>query len=268
VIHKITTVKLPPKGEYHNYIIAGDWHSHALHKASYEILKQYALRIPPHLRCLIINGDFLDCPHLMARDENFKKWAKRPEGIDEYFIPLSEEEFKWGNDVLDELSKIFPRIIFIEGNHEVRYNWFMHSKFCTEAYAHNFDIKKQLKLEERNIHFTPYNNWLDIGKVAITHGQYHGSTCLKKHFEAAGKSVIFSHIHHADSKSFAHRGERKKVWSLPAMCELNPEYMKNRDSNWSNGFGHLTVKPNGNFQFNVHEIWDDELIIDQRTLRP
>jgi hypothetical protein len=50
-------------------------------------------------------------------------------------------------------------------------------------------------------------------------------------------------------------------WSLPAMCTLNPEYIKNSENNWSNGYGTLHMKPNGNFNFFTHQIWDNELIL-------
>ena len=45
------------------------------------------------------------------------------------------------------------------------------------------------------------------------------------------------------------------------------EYIKNSENNWSNGFIHLTVKSNGNFQVMVHEIWGSELVVDNRVLK-
>lgn len=264
---KITRLKLPKRGEHHNYIIAGDWHSYHVNKNSLDILIKYAKTIPKNNRKLIINGDFIDCDYLMKRGDLFKKWIKRENCIEDFFLLELERETEWANKTLDLLQKTFSEIIFITGNHDWRVDWFGKSGYCPSAYKHHFDLSYQLNLASRGIIKIGYNNWLDIGNVSITHGMYHGSTCLKKHYEACGKSVIFCHVHRAEIKSFVARGETKKAWSLPAMCDLNPEYIKNSETNWSNGFGHLMVKGNGNFQLLVHEVLDNELIVNNKVLR-
>lgn len=257
---KITKMAAPSKGITSTFI-AGDWHTGALNKPTFNIMLEHAKSLPPDMRNLIINGDFLDAAHLMKRDENFKKWIKRGEGIDDYFIPLSEQEFEWGNEVLDKLQDVFTDIIFVYGNHDWRYDWF--KSIISPAYAHNFDIQKQLKLAERKIDTVAYNNWLDWGeRLTITHGMFHGTTCHKKHYEACGaKNVIFSHVHSHDVKSFQVRGDTRNSISLPAMCDLNPEYIKNSETNWSNGYGQILMRPNGKFNFYCHQIWDNKLVL-------
>ena len=224
-------------------------------------MKKHALELPPDMRNLIINGDFMDVPHLMERSSTYKKWYKRTDGMEEYFIPTSEKEIKWANDILDDLQTVFNDIIYIHGNHDWRYLWFMNQ--VNPAFAHNFDIHKQLRLDERKIDYVYYNDWLDWGNLAITHGMYHGTTCWKKHFEASGngKSVLFSHVHCHDIKSFITRGKTKHSISLPAFCELNPHYIKNRETNWSNGYGQILMRPDGNFNFYCHQVWDGKLTL-------
>lgn len=255
---KITKVKAPKKDEIHSYVIAGDWHTDALDIPTYEILIKVAKNIPKNQRRLIINGDFLDVVHLMGKKTDYLKWAKCVDIIEEELIPLTEDELAWGNKTLDELQKVFDHIYFIEGNHDWRYRaW---SEYCPHAYRYNFNYKEILRLKERGITFVAHNNWLDVGELAITHGIWHGATALKKHYEDTGKNVIFSHVHHADSKSFVSRGKTRKAWSLPSMSNLNPDYTKNRDNNWSNGFGVFHVKSNGHFNMNIFETWDGELV--------
>jgi len=227
---------------------------------------QHAKMFPKKDRKLIINGDFLDVEHLMKGQESFKKFASRADGIEDFFLPESEAEFNWGNERLDELQKIFSEIIFISGNHDWRYDWFKESKHCPSAYAANFDLRVQLALGPRGIKFVQYNDWLDIGNFAVTHGAFHGTTSHKKHYEACGKSCIFGHIHKNEVKSFAVRGETKTVWSLPAMCDLNPAYMKNLPNNWDNGYATCHMRYNGSFNMHTHVIIKGETVFPDGTI--
>lgn len=259
---KISEIHAPVNEESKTYFIAGDWHSHAIHRPSLFIMMEMAKQyLPKKRRRLIINGDFLDCPHLMARSPNYKKWIKRSDGMDAFFIPMSEQEIAWGNEVLDQLEKIFSKIIFIEGNHDWRYRDFM--KKAPVDMAHNFDYLAKLKLQDRGIPVVYYNEWLDVGtKLSITHGMYHGTSALKRHYEASGgKSVIFSHVHKAECKSFSVRGDTHHSWSMPAMSTLNPAYIKGRENDWSNGFGVLNLHKDNSFNFNIMNVWNDRLML-------
>lgn len=257
---KVKKLSLPKSG-VHNYIIAGDWHSEYIHTPSLKILIKYAQTLPKNNRRLIINGDFIDAEFLMKKNEDYQKWIKRPEGMEQFFLEKAEEELTWANRILDMLSKTFQEIIYIEGNHDWRYNLFKNGA-CPVAYRPNFDLVTMLNLKKRNITYIGYNDWLDIGKLSITHGMAHGNTATKKHYEfSGGRSVIFSHVHKYECKAFPARGETKQVWSLPCMSNLNPHYIKNTDNNWTNGFGSIHMKPNGNFNVNIYQVWDNELVM-------
>jgi len=258
---KIAKMEAPSKG-FSSLFVAGDFHSVHLSTATFNILLDHALSLPKNMRNLLINGDFLGANHLMPRCKEFKKWIGRSDGIEDYFIPMSDVEFEWGNECLDRLQKVFNEIIFIEGNHDWRYRNFKDS-FAPSAYAHNFDYLSKLELTKRGIDYLYYNEWLDWGdKLSITHGMYHGTTCHKKHYEASGsKNVIFSHVHSYDCKSFQVRGDTRNSVSLPAMCNLNPEYIKGRETNWSNGYGQILMRSDSTFNLNIFQVWDKKLIL-------
>lgn len=259
-LSKINRLGLPAKNQLHHYVIASDFHSMFLNEKCFKLLLKFGKLLPPEDRAIIIGGDFLDVPFLMEKKQSFKDNLKA-RLFEEYFVPLAEEEFEIGNAMLDALQEVFPKIILMQGNHDWRYQSFMNNH-CPIAYQHNFDFEKQLKLEERNIPTIEYNDWLDVGNLSITHGMFHGSTHCKKHYEASGgRNVIYGHVHNHECKSFMSRGDAKKAWSLPAMCDLNPEYMKNKDSNWTNGFASMHMKDNGNFNLYIHEMFDDKIIL-------
>lgn len=259
--HKITRLPLSrhPDGILH-YFIAGDWHDFHCHEESVSIMIQHAKMFKKSDRRLIINGDFNDFPEFMDRAGALRRAARDVDEIEDFFIPAAEKGAAWANEMLDRLQKVFSEIVYVEGNHDWRLNNFRN--YIPSRYHRDFDIKRLLKLSERDIKFVPYNHWLDVGNVSITHGMYHGTTACKKHYEAAGRSVIFSHVHQHEVKSFTRRGETVTSTSLPCMSTLAPEYIKGRENNWTNGYGLLSVKRNGNFNFNVFTVWDDELILD------
>ncbi len=257
---KINTIELVH--DIQEYYIAGDWHSTHLHIPTFEILCAMALKQPKKNRRLIINGDFIDNAAFMPKSPDFKKWIKRTDGIELFFLPEYEAEVEWGNKMLDKLQEIFSEIIFIHGNHDgLRIDLFR-EKFCPVAYQNHFHLGASLQLTKRGIKEVQYNDWLDIGDISITHGMFHGPSAFDKHFKASGgRSCIFSHIHHDDKRSYTTRGKTRQVYSLPAMCELNPDYVRNQDLNWTNGFGKLIVKKSGHFNFHCLTVWDNELYL-------
>lgn len=255
-------LKIDATKKIQHFIIASDWHSEHVHLPSFEILIKLAEKLGVNKTSLIILGDFLDVPYLMKKDEQFQKWSKRADALDNYFLPKLEEEMSLGNSILDRCNGKFKRIVYVEGNHELRLRWFSSQEFCPAAYKFNFCLKTKLKMHERGIEFVEYNDWVDLGdNLSLTHGMYHGPSALKKHFDAAGKSVMYGHVHSAEVKAFSCRGKTKKAWSLPTMGTLSPEYLKGAVNPWTNGFALVSLKPNGHFQTHIMEIWDNELIL-------
>jgi len=246
------------KSDLKTFVIAGDWHERYMNKPTYKILKKVIEDLDKPT--LIINGDFIDAEYLMFKHAEFKKWHARGfEGVEEYFIPKVQEEIDWANVILDELQPITESIILVLGNHDWRVDQYG-QKFAPVAYKHHFDLQSLLHLRKRSIRLIGYNNWLDIGQVSITHGQFHGTTAHKKHYEACGgRTCIFSHIHRYEVRSFPVRGDARFSISLPAMCDLNPAYMKNMDNSWSNGFGTISFL-GGKFNINVLNVWDGTLV--------
>lgn len=261
------TVLPPPLKDVDCYFIASDWHSHHLKPACLTILLQHAMRLEKENRRLIILGDFLDFSYFMKKKDSYKKFINRNDGIDSYFLPLYQDEIDVGNMILDVLQLVFPEIIFAHGNHDKpRIDAFMED--CQAGYRHNFDMERDLKFNERGIRtVVQYNNWLDIGNISLTHGMFHGTSALKKHYLASrARSVIFGHIHHDNEECFMVRGYTTKAFSLPAMCDLNPEYIRNSETNWTNGYRTLFVKPDGGFNCYSHSIWNDEMVVEGGVL--
>jgi predicted phosphodiesterase len=257
----ITHVLKTPK-EPQMWFFISDLHSHHLHQQTFNILLKHSKLLPKEQRNLIIGGDFFDFAEFMPKNPEFQHWKDRKDGVDEFFLPKYKEEIEWGNKTLDKLQSIFNHVIFIHGNHDgPRIEMFL-NKYCPDGYKPNFNIERDLNLEKRNVGCVQYNDWLDAGELSITHGMFHGPSCHKKHYEACGgRNVLFGHVHSSECKTFAVRGESRCSWSNPAMCGLNPNYVKNAENKWQNGYSTIYMKPNGKFNLTVHLVFDGELLL-------
>jgi len=260
---KIFNIDPPSTSKLHHYFIASDWHAEFLHKASFKALLRAADLAPKTRRYLIILGDFLDCDYLFKGDEMHKIYRKTMNGMDDFFVPKIKAECQWANEILDHLEKHFEKIYFVEGNHDWRLEE-AHDSWVPPEYRHYFHLESLLHLRKRGMPHIPYNDWIQLGpKLMLTHGMYASkASALKLHYEASGgHNVIFGHVHRYEVKSFTTINETRQAISLPAMCTIDPapKYLKGRPHNWSNGFMSLMLKQNGNFNYNIHQIWDGEL---------
>lgn len=79
---------------------------------------------------------------------------------------------------------------------------------------------------------------------------YMSARLARKAVEIYGMSVVFGHTHTCQSESQVNPVEVKKKrmgWNVPALCDLNPEYMRNRPSAWVNGFAIVELRDDATF---------------------
>lgn len=256
---KITKLPLPKKGKLDTYFFLFDVHSYHYSETVIRLLFKASKDIPYSKRKLVLGGDFLDCKYFFKNDQDRNKWIERQDGIESFFLPEFEEECEWGNKMLDRLQEHFSEIIYLDGNHEVRVQEFRESKKCPSKYKSIFCVQEGLKLRDRGIKYIKYNDWVDVGNLSVTHGMFHGSNALAKHYKACGRSVLFGHIHQVSSQSFFVRGHTHMAWSAPCASTLNPDYLKNAENNWSQGFVRVNVASDGNFWLYIFNTWDGVL---------
>ena len=245
---RVTTLPLP-RYSVDTYIITGDWHSHYCCEDTVEKLLAMGRKKPT---TLVINGDFLDAEPLMLK--NLGKYLVSCNTIEESLLPLVEAELEWGKNMLDRLKKVFKKIVFVAGNHEIRYD----NKQIPSAYRHNFDYRKLFS----GMVFVEYNDWLEIGKTRITHGCYHGMSHLKKHHALSPAfNTIVGHLHRHEILAMANIDGVTKSISLPCMRSIDAGYLKNAPTNWSRGFIIMNVDKSGDPHFCCLENKNGEMIL-------
>jgi UDP-2,3-diacylglucosamine pyrophosphatase LpxH len=259
-------LKLPRKPQ--NWFWYSDLHEKHLHQKTYNILIDHALSLQEDQRNLILGGDFLDLPFLMPKGQAFQTWAKRSDGADMYFLPLWEDEIKWGNEKLDELQSVFRNIIFMNGNHDNPRADVYREMYCPAGYKEHFYIGKALNLEKRGIGEIAYGDWLNFGPdLTLTHGIAHGASAAARHYLLGrGRSVIHGHLHKFQKTPFPVRGTTQYVYSMGCGSTKNPHYIKNIDNDWENGYGSFIMMPDGSHYVFQHEIKNDMLVLPDLTI--
>lgn len=265
ITHELKLPKIPQ-----NWFWYSDLHEKFLNKPTHNILIDHALSMPEKDRNLFIGGDFLDLAHLMPKGAKFQEWAKRSDGADMYFLPLWENEIKWGNEMLDELQSVFRNIIFMNGNHDNPRADVYRETYCPAGYKEHFYIGKALGLQKRGIGEVMYGDWLNFGPdLTLTHGVAHGASAAARHYMLGrGRSVIHGHLHKFYKTAFPVRGRTQYVYSMGCGADLNPPYMKNIDNDWENGYGQLIMMPTGIHHVFQHEVKESEIALpDMRIIK-
>lgn len=177
---------------------------------------------------IIYLGDTLDLRYLSKFDKDNKLIAK----------DKLREEYDAVMTMMDKhisLSKA-SEVYYVEGNHEFRVQKVLESEPVGKGFV---EIPEAMKLKERGIEWVELNKWVKIGKLFFTHGIYCNMYHARKHVETCQRNVIYGHTHTIQVHSGVHPYDKDLphiAKSIGCLCDLNPAYMKNRPSQWMNGF--------------------------------
>lgn len=181
---------------------------------------------------------------------------------DSQFYHESQKEYDALNSFLDQIQKVAPkcRKRWEHGNHEVWVSDFI--KESPRTRKELFSLESRLQLKERGYEIFNYNDFMKLGKLRVTHGMYTGQNHAKKHVDAMGTSILYGHLHDIQVHSkvtpehISHMG-----WCNGCLCNMNPDYLRNRPQNWNHGFAIVYIWPSGSFQCDIIRINDGKCIV-------
>jgi len=152
-----------------------------------------------------------------------------------------------------------PEIRWILGNHDGRrFDQVLEkvkAKCCKDKFI---DYKDKLNLQKYfpKVRFTDYPDCDHIGKLYLTHGEYHNEAHAKKHALVYGQNVLYGHLHTDDRKTIPTKAKNKihRAISMPCGMKLGVEYMKNRSSSWVQGYAFAYHYPDGYYDLETKTI--------------
>jgi len=175
-----------------------------------------------------------------------------------------KQEYKgFDKDILSKLERILPercRKVYMGGNHE---DWAYQLVERDPRLEGLVEPEINLNLAERGWGWIP---WLTrdggsskvgtyrVGKLLVFHGMYTNKHHAAKTVGMFSRSVAYGHTHdiqiyteaHVDDPRSYHTGQ-----SIGCLCKKAPDYMKGLANRWTNAFGIVYVRPDGNYNLYV-----------------
>jgi hypothetical protein len=179
------------------------------------------------------------------------------------------DEFNsWLNKTVKDAGKQLKEVIYILGNHEDWVNQYVESH---PEMTGLIEVENNIKISNQNVKlkFVPLNKFYKIGKLYLTHGLYTNKYHAAKMLDSVNKSVMYGHTH--DVQIYTKTGlvddDKHQAISIGCLCDMSPEYMKNRPNNWMHAFAMVDVQRNGDFTPHVVNIFDGKASWNQKLYR-
>lgn len=164
-------------------------------------------------------------------------------------------------EFMQALRDTFPnaRIIWKEGNHEVRFLRYLTSKAPELAVAleDKLDLPGFICLLTGNPNAMARVEWVSgqriikAGHINFLHGhEFRGGGGVNPArwlFLRTGENAICGHFHRTSEHSEPSlSGEQRGAWSTGCLCHLSPDYL--RHNKWNHGFAWIEVASGGTFR--------------------
>jgi len=200
----------------------------------------------------VIGGDAVDAEHLGRWTEDTVE-----DGI---YATLAElEQFR---------DEVYEPIVKLSKNKKMKQYWVLgnHEFRISEALKTKPERKKLIDLPKMfpDVKIKPYKDFFKIGKLCITHGEYHNDAHAKKHASVYMSNVLYGHLHTVQSYTLSSKGRDSvfRATSAPCACTLAPSYLKGGANSWTHGFVIVSFDSKGNYWMNVIEVHNGMAIVN------
>lgn len=203
----------------------------------------YAYQHDPTI--ILLAGDILDLPNLSTHPNINPK-------------DLLEQEFLMVAEFLEDLRTHFPkaRIVWMEGNHEMRVKHYLMRKAPELFSLPNMDVPGLLcsyagPQAMTNVEWVDDCRVVRTGYLAHLHGhEFRGGGGVNPArwlFLRTGENAICGHFHRTSEHSEPSLGRKQRgAWTTGCLCTETPDWM--RHTKWNQGFAWIDVEANGEFR--------------------
>jgi hypothetical protein len=184
---------------------------------------------------MVWNGDIADVYSLSVFNKNPLREFNFAQETNYFKQFMTDHRERWNN----------AQHYYLYGNHEDR--WDQHISRRTPELAGLINFNRAIGLDDLGIHSLPYGGVLDYLGFAITHGSRVSSLpsgTARAHAIAVGGSGVVGHSHRVGCYSFTDLRGQHAWLEQGCLCRLDPDWVKQRPTNWQHGFVIGTVYDN------------------------
>lgn len=184
---------------------------------------------------LLINGDFLDFYGISF-------WSRNP------LARRVEEELAIGREFLEELAKVYKRVVFKFGNHERRFTSYLYANAPEMAGLPCLSLNSLFAIDKVKIEFIGAQQIMTVGRyLTILHGHefMHSAHSpvnpARGAFLRAKNNCMVGHFHRPSEHV---EGDIRKTmistFSLGCLCDLSPPYAP--VNSFTHGFATMKIE--------------------------
>lgn len=188
---------------------------------------------------IILGGDIIDAAGMFGVDG----WSMQQ--VENQGYAHYDRDVKLLKDLIVELDKHVnkPKYVYLEGNHEERYQRLIRKYPNTLKGRFKFErdaVPDKIKRRFKWIPYGDYTSFFKIGDTLFTHGTIYPDAHAKKMALAyLPAKTVYGHIHDFQAYT-AHSGDPRKPgrYAITGGCLCNkfPDYKKGHPHKWVNGF--------------------------------
>lgn len=195
---------------------------------------------------MVLNGDMVDCYPI----SDFDRSPSLHSGL--------QREVDIAGQLLTRITAdITDDVWWLGGNHEDRWRrltWRIPVLHDLKALA----FEKIFPIDELGVKWKPYGEWLDVGKLMVTHGHNYSAGATKGNFARYGQSVIVGHTHRLGTYYQTTRTGPHVSIENGCLCSLEPTWVQ--AANWQQGLTIVHLDPKTGY-FNAQQV----PILDRKT---
>jgi hypothetical protein len=256
-VHKPESKAQVQKG---SFIVYPDIHDKDVNWKSFNAVCEFERDFKPEYKIQI--GDLLDYEALMGK---VKQKYPNFDAADLKSLDIGFQAASKIVSILNQASSSQTKNILLKGNHEYRADMLVkkHPEF-----ENLLNFQKRIDLTGWNVleYLVPFR----LGKLNFIHGEFYGANHVKKHLIHYQKNVLYGHTHQVAQDTLASPMREIATWgaSIGCLCDLNPDYQRNKSNAWEHGFAYGWFdEKTGDFQPMVNRIINNQFHAEGRHYR-
>jgi hypothetical protein len=204
---------------------------------AYAAAREFLLDIKPDT--VVIGGDWCSF-------DSLSNWNKAKPLIAEG--KRYSDDWEVGYDELYFLKNKLPNtdFHFILGNHEERGQWYCNKNPSMQG---TIDVRRDLGLYDLCETITDFEDYLNIGECAYTHGWYWGVYHAAMTMKEFVGNILYGHVHHfqSDSKNKHFKKKEYIAQSIGCLTDRYPEWKGKKPTRFQNGFAVVEYRSDGTY---------------------